>query len=565
MNAGTLEYVPSKKSWKISARPDVKLKLKRIFAQSSASADTVNVTHTLEAAADLVWILERWDLKITTADRARLEEGAAEYRVRSQLIEAFWAGTVDTQPFELAKPPYGYQKIGAELCYRFRGALIADELGLGKTVTAICLLSLADTRPALVVVPPALTWQWRDRLQEFAPNLSAHIVEKSKPYELLQPSRTGIGKYPDVIIVPYSKLPGWSEPFLGALQPKTVVFDEIQYLRSEDTERYRIAKAISEVASWRMGLSATPIHNQGHEFFPVMQILRPGELGERHEYIREWCGGATDSRGRSSISVPEAFGSFLRTNGMMLRRTRKDAGVNLPEMTRVFHEVSYDKKRLNEVVKPAAELAKIILAETEISRGDRLRASGELDMLVRQATGVSKAVAVADFTRLLLESEEKIVLYGYHHAVYDIWRDRLKDLRPLFYTGQETPATKREHEEAFVSGDARLLIMSVRAGIGLDGLQGVCRTMVVGEFDWSPAVHEQNEGRLDRPGQTHPVFAYYCHVLEGSDPDVIALLRDKRKQSAGVLSNEGEMFANIGDKRHVRELALRYLKKARAA
>jgi hypothetical protein len=48
--------------------------------------------------------------------------------------------------------------------------------------------------------------------------------------------------------------------------------------------------------------------------------------------------------------------------------------------------------------------------------------------LLRQATGIAKAPFVADFVRLLVESGEKVLLYGWHREVYSIWRDKLKDL-----------------------------------------------------------------------------------------------------------------------------------------
>ena len=78
---------------------------------------------------------------------------------------------------------------------------------------------------------------------------------------------------------------------------------------------------------------------------------------------------------------------------------------------------------------------------------------------------------MADFVRLLVESGEKVVLYGWHREVYSIWLDRLKDLNPAMYTGSESVPQKDEAKRRFVAGETFVFIISLRAGAGLDGLR----------------------------------------------------------------------------------------------
>jgi hypothetical protein len=66
--------------------------------------------------------------------------------------------------------------------------------------------------------------------------------------------------------------------------------------------------------------------------------------------------------------------------------------------------------------------------------------------------------------------------------------------------------------------------MSLRSGAGLDGLQKRCSTMVFGELDWSPGVHHQCIGRLDREGQEQPVTAMFLVCDDGSDPPMMEVL-----------------------------------------
>ena len=194
-------------------------------------------------------------------------------------------------------------------------------------------------------------------------------------------------------------------------------------------------------------------------------------------------------------------------------------------------DVSYERVREERDVTDALE--------GDAKKAESLLASEELSNKLRQATGLAKAAFVADFVRLLVEQDERVLLYGWHRAVYDVWRDRLKDIGgfgigPAMFTGSETAKEKEAARTAFVEGVTPVLIMSLRAGAGLDGLQKVCRTVVFGELDWAYGVHEQAEGRVNRDGQPDPVVAYYLTTDTGSDPIVMDVLGIKRGQFEGL-------------------------------
>src|SRR3990167_5253743 len=162
---------------------------------------------------------------------------------------------------------------------------------------------------------------------------------------------------------------------------------------------------------------------------------------------------------------------------------------------------------------------------------------------------------------LIEESGEPFILAGWHRAVYDLWLEQLEGLRPAMYTGTETPARKAQEAERFISGDTPVLILSLRSGAGLDGLQGRCHRVTFGELDWSPAVHQQVIGRLYRDGQTEPVFAYFLVAEHGSDPVVSDVLGLKREQHIGVLDpGHPVVVEKTVDPEHVKKLARAYLR-----
>lgn len=205
----------------------------------------------------------------------------------------------------------------------------------------------------------------------------------------------------------------------------------------------------------------------------------------------------------------------------------------------------------------------VVQAHNEQYRGQKMQAAGEFDAMLRQATGIAKAGYVVEFMRMLLDSGERVVLYGWHRAVYDIWLEGLREFNPVLYTGTESPNQKEAAKAAFLSGASQLLIVSLRSGAGLDGLQEVCHTVVFGELDWSPSVHEQCIGRVDRDGQDTPCDAYFLMSDHGADPIMAEVLGIKRDQIEGVTNAERQALVERVDtgENNIRRLAQQFLAK----
>jgi SNF2 family DNA or RNA helicase len=561
----------------VSAPPHVLLKLKRVFAKADhLSLGSFELADTLDTARDLLWFTERYPMEFASPEaEQRLKSRAEQHRERESLVARILARSGTPQTFDLAEPPRDYQIEAAELVLANGGLLLADDMGLGKTLVSICVLSDARSRPALVVVPKAVQRQWRRQINRFAPKLRVHILRTGTPYDLSVTKRArggsaqmslpmNDGTAPDVIISTYNKLDGWAETLVG-IGVKSVTFDEAQELRSglesasgRPVKKNVAAKMIADNVAIRLALSGTPIHNYGGEMFNVMENVRPGALGTRGEFAREWGG--------VSIRDPKAFGSFLRAEGLMLRRTRAEVGRELPPLERAFHHIDCDREPIDDIEKSATSLARLIMSDgPELERGERMRAAEELSVLVRQATGIAKAPHVADFVKMVIESGESVVLSGWHRQVYSIWLERLAEFSPVMVTGSETDKQKDDAIQKFVNGRSKVIIISLRSAAGLDGLQYACRTVVHGELDYSPGVMEQFDTRVFRDGQKDPVISYYLVTDEGSDPIISTILKKKGEQLVGIRDPDAEFFEKLEAGDHVRQLAAAYLARRKGA
>ncbi len=564
-----LSYGVKKKEWVLEAPPHILMRAKRVFSKAQQGpSKALHLSDSPETARDLEWFISRYEpYEVSALDLERLQGRSSVHKEKESLVQRFLANPSTTRSFDLALPPRDYQKIAGDLILSTGALLLADDLGTGKTVSALCTLSDAKTLPALVVTMTSLPPQWEEQVNRFLPQLKTHVVKVGNPYDLTKAvaKKYKIApQFPDVTILNYAKLARWAHT-LSESGLKSVIFDEIQELRSgfgsKTPAKYQAAAMLSESAQYRSGLSATPIFNYGGEFYAVLNILFPGQLGSFEEFTREWCSHTYGDKPR--LASPKAFGEYLRGSGMMLRRTRKDIARELPALQKIEHTVDANPEALNKVNDACMELARIILGEKEVKKGAKMLASEELSNKLRQATGVAKVPFVAEFVKMLAESGEKILVFAWHREVYSILLDRLKEFNPLLYTGSETVGQKERAKKAFCDGDSQILLMSLRSGAGLDGLQFKCSTVVFAELDWSPGVMDQCLARVYRDGQGNPVVAYYLTANTGSDPIVSEVLGLKLQQLDGALKpEEGDLLERLQvDPGHIKKLALSYLAK----
>lgn len=535
--------------WYIDAQPHVMLRAKRLFAGSLNQERIVKVADTQENAVDLLWFMSRFPLEITKKEKKYLDQQAAAAQERTEQTRNLLAGHAG-KVVELAKPLYKYQVQAVQFWLLNPRFLCGDDLGLGKTIQAIGGAANGLT-PMACVVPNHLQRQWEAQFAAFAPSLLTHIAKKGQSYSL--PAST------QVLILNYDKLAGWAEYI--STWARSVVYDEVQNLARRGSQKYAAALDVADKVTHIQGMSNTPIRNYGGEMFNVLSVLGCGDhLGSRDEFYREWCGRRPGTDSEPLLLSPEAFVKWLSENGLMLRRTAEQAGVKKHTPSVIPHEVDCDLAPLNEVASAAEELARIIVGEAESTNFDKMRAAGNLDWMLRQATGIAKAPYVAAFAQMHIENGEKVVIGLWHREVYTVLATRLQQFGVVQYSGTESPAQKEAAEKAFVEGDAKVLLLSLQSGEGLDGLQLASRICIVAEFPWTWSALHQLFGRLARPGQKHQVLAYALYTESGSDPIVMERIGLKKTQHDRLI-NPGAPIVTQVDKGHLKKLAQAWLER----
>lgn len=532
--------------------PHVSIKLKSVFAQVPESeVDNFRFAYLPDICHDLLWFMDRYPLRISDECFNKLKKGRNKFLALAQEIENILTEGYIPKVLQLNTPYEArkYQLTGSEYILKaFRG-IIGDDLGLGKSLTSVLAMYHTGTLPALVVCQSHLPVQWKEDTIELFTNLSVHHIKTGKPYKL--PAA-------DVYIISYHILAKWIDILVKMI--KYVVFDEVQELRRSGigtpapSKKYAAAKTLCEHVKYAVGLSATPVMNYGIEMFNIMNCLKPGSLGKASDFIREWCGYSS----KGIVKDPQALGTYLRENYLMIRRTSEEVGLGLPQLNTIVTTVDYEMGEIERDDELTRKLAISLLNSSSFTEKGEL--ARELDQRLRRLTGLAKARPVAGLVKILLDCGKKVLLSGWHRDVYAIWEDEFREHNPVFYTGNEYSSVKQKSKEDFVSGKSNLMIISNRSGAGMDGLQYVCHYLVNGELDWSPEIHRQLAGRLNRPGQTERVTSIFPICNYGSDPSIVNVLALKRQQSSGIVDPLKPVEEQHSDESRMKKLAEDYLK-----
>ena len=549
-NFGNLEFVLDRYSgtwcWKISGSRAVNMTAKLIpRAWYGDKPDEAIVSDNDENVKHLKWIAERYPLTILS--KSVWNRKTASLIVKKQRVPKIEKLEKATPSNQFRGTLLDFQREGLDFLLKSSGnALLADEMGLGKTVQTLAYLSKEKNAfPALIVAPLVTLTHWQREIEKFLKKKSKNgkINSKSSPTSTM--IRIGkssdIGNY-DFYIINYELLHKRADD-LAKLPIRSIVCDEVQHLRSKTTQKYAAVKklAAKESVKYRVGLSGTPIYNRGSEIWPIVDILKPGLLGNFKEFCEYFCW--VDEKGKAIVldNKRDTLRKQLTTH-VMLRRKKSDVLKDLKDKVRYQEVIASDerfyKAELDKIWKKLEEEQSY--AETAFDKSASYHRAIESE---RQAAGLAKLKHVVEFVNEVMETEESIVVFCHHKAIHTLLHESLEEHNPSSIIGGQTLTTRDNEIDRFQKGQTRLMIAGLRAGnVGINLTKA--RYVIFAELDWSPAIHRQAEDRLHRIGQKNKVFAYYLVGKGTLDEHVADILVDKAYEIDSILDAKTESFEN---------------------
>lgn len=450
----------------------------------------------------------------------RLQDGDAITEERSALVDdalAVWArpgfDTFMCLP-RLRFEPFPYQlEAAARVLRHMQGrAILADEVGLGKTIEAALVASELRLRGlaarVLVLAPAGLVEQWQEELErKFGlPSVVATAGDWTAP--------PGDDPHPVVI----ASLASARRDPLRALLTDTswdlLIADEAHRLKNPRSASATLVRSLH--ARYALLLTATPVENRLGDLFQLVSLVRPGSLGSAAEF-RERHAAVRDGQPRNVPALQ------LAMRDVMVRHRRSALTVMLPrrlaETVRVAPEVEEAElyrlvsERVREHVRDARPTSVLALRRVQrlagsspVALAPSLEKLGWTDLAARAEalTETGKARALLAILRRHLERGEKVIVFtAFKGTLALLNRLTAADgLHAVSYHGSLSRAEKDAAIAAF-AGEVPVLLSTEAAGEGRN-LQ-FCHVMVNFDLPWNPMQIEQRLGRIHRIGQQHDV------------------------------------------------------------
>ena len=415
-----------------------------------------------------------------------------------------------------------YQKKGIQWLqmlhhYGF-GGILADDMGLGKTLQAIAFLSsqMHENSRVLILAPSGLIYNWADEFQKFAPNLDVAVVHGLKPYR-----ETILAEKHQIYVTSYATFRQDSEIYQD-LSFDFLFLDEAQVMKNAQT---KIAKTLRKfVVPSVFALSGTPIENNLGELWSIFQIVLPGLLPAKKDFMK----------------LPaERVAQFIKP--FVMRRKKEEVLTELPDLIEVVYKNELEDQQkaiyLAQLQQMQERIEHVTAAEFQRNRVEiltglmRLRQICDTPALfMEDYSGDSgKLDSLRDLLSQIAEGNHRVLIFSQFRGMLDRIEEELPQLGLTSFkiTGSTPSQERQEMTKAFNQGDRDVFLISLKAGgVGLN-LTGA-DTVILVDLWWNPAVESQAIGRAHRMGQEQAVEVYRL-ITRGTIEEKIQELQEQKK------------------------------------
>ncbi len=442
---------------------------------------------------------------------------------------------------ELPFQPHGYQIQTAHKVLNEFGcrALIADEVGLGKTIEAgLVIKELVrndKNKNVLILVPASLVHQWCDELfKKF--DLNFWICRKGPwgwDYNFVIGSldKAKRGEHREMILQRNYDL---------------VIVDEAHKLKNRKTENWKLINSIN--TKGLLLLTATPLQNNVEEVFNLVSLIRPTLFPDYTSFLEHYQ------------LHPQALLGELKDklSDVMIRNLTKDQTVKkvnrnvqlIPIRLRPEERLVYD-----ELQKYRGSFTRLTLTKEYASSPSALYATlqkmGE-EYLLPKLEQAPLPMKLYHLQAILQRHPGKMLVFTeYMQTQFLIgrWLSEL-GISYVHFNGKLKRNGKEYTKWQFQNQDYRVMICTDSGSQGLN-LQ-FCNVIVNFDLPWNPMKVEQRIGRIDRLGQQAKQVYVYNFVLQDTIEEKIfgilgskiALFKECIGDLDNILSCDEELLKN---------------------
>jgi SNF2 family DNA or RNA helicase len=394
-------------------------------------------------------------------------------------------------------------------------AVLADDVGLGKTIQALALIGqleevsgLGRRTPKSVcrvlwVTDSTLLEQTKAEVRRFLPDFTVLTnldPEFGSALKWRRAFETKFGAGPDILVLSY-EMALHRQHWLAHTTPALVVLDEAMKTKGGG-KHFRSISEITARTDRVLAMTATPLENNPMELYTLLSVAQIPGLWLKSTFEREfvtWRPGRINQWGEQE-KVPDGWqnhklaevNAFL--SQFMLQRTAESVGLDLPVREPETHRWVALSPAQRDAYDAAAQ-------KFGVGSVGAMETAGKL-------SGSDSALVDALLKELAVIGDEQAVVYCETLDALDLAAGRLDEAGVAYVRieGKIKDAERVEAVEMFRQGDVRVLLGSRVLERGLN-LQH-CRTLISLDASWNPARERQREGRICRIGSPHATFRH---------------------------------------------------------
>lgn len=435
-------------------------------------------------------------------------------------------------------------------------AILADEVGLGKTIEAGLIMKeyllRGLVKKILILVPASLVLQWARELNEkFRISAMAQRNEWTwEQYDIVVASLDTAKREPH-----RSRI--LNEPW------DLLVIDEAHKLKNNKTRNWQMVNEIPN--KYMLLLTATPMQNQLKELHTLITLLKPGQLGTTQEFATQYVESA-----RIAKSTPELKNTL---SDVMIRNRRSEGGTQLPKRhvrvvplelsapERLFYDNvqqflrdEYHTRKANRIsILPlltvqreicSSPYAAMVTLEKMKKSSKSERFASAVASLIETAEQIRVYTKVETVLNMLEEINDKCIIFTEYRATQDFLLFMLKKrgIAAVPFRGGFKRGKKDWMKDLFAH-KMQVLVATESGGEGIN-LQ-FCNHMINFDLPWNPMRLEQRIGRIHRLGQENEVYVYNFSTRNTIEAHIVELLHEKIKMFESVI---GELDYIVGGK-----------------
>lgn len=429
-------------------------------------------------------------------------------------------------------------------------AILADEVGLGKTIEAGLILKEYMIRglakKILILVPASLVNQWVKELNEKF-YIPAIAYRKSYAWDQV-----------DVLVssIDTAKRTPHHEKILD-MDYDLLLIDEAHKLKNHKTKNYEFIRAIKK--KYCLLLTATPVQNRLIEIFNLVSILKPGLLGNYDSFLENY------GKDRKKIKRDAYLKQLIQK--VMVRNTRKNTEFDEAQrkIETIWVEFTEEEKnayhKLESLSHGFAAFSKItLLREICSSReacylslkkmASTLENGKEVTPIIEQIGQLPQHAKAQKTIELIKQfNGEKVIIFTEYRAsqMYLQWFLKQYGISSVPFRGG-FKAGKKDWMRQLFENHAQVLIATEAGGEGIN-LQ-FCNHLINYDLPWNPMRLEQRIGRIHRFGQKKDVYIYNMAIKETVEEHIMTLLYEKINLFEQVIGNLDAILAEL----HIEDL-----------